>query len=242
MAARPPISEPPTETVDGLPDETAPPQKSPLRAVVPFARNRAGKSSAPGHTDPAQGAPFGEETAPPQRSPLADALPFRHAKASSPTVAMPAFTAEDLSRLGLDAAKGPAPSSGPSARNELESAPTVAFHLQERPPASQNTSSQPPPAAGPPSQPPPPSGTGRVAARSTGHFGLSIEQYAALCAEIAVFPTTSEAIFAKYGLASAKDRMTADIGWQERLRGDAALMARWQGLYLHYHEHYSRRG
>lgn len=199
MAARPPGASPLPETVDSFTDETAPPQKSPLRGALPFAIDRPA---------PPPAEPSGEETAPPQRSPLAAALPFRHAKPSPSTVAIPAPTAEDLRRLAQ-----------PGAGNTPSSAPAAEAH---------------------PSHAPPPAGGGPVVARSTGHFGLSIEQYAALCAEVAVHPQTADATFAKYGLAARKDRMAADLGWQELLRADPALMARWQSLYLHYHQHHSR--
>lgn len=203
-----------------------------------------------------------------ERSPLAAALPFRHAKSDAPaTMAIPMPTPEDLRRL---AGGGPDPSAAlarplgaPSptdqaraARAKLEQASTVAFAMPPLPatPAAGPPPPQPPHSPSPPHgaslptgplPPPPgaspvPAGGGPVAAKSTGHFGLSIEQYAALCAEIAVFPDRGEAIFAQYGLGARKDRMTADLAWQDKLRADHALMARWQGLYLHYHDHYSR--
>jgi hypothetical protein len=184
MAARPPGFDPPPEPSSFI-DETAPPQRSPLRAPLPFAGGQAPSPQGASAQGASGQGSFVDETAPPQRSPLAAALPF-----------------------------------GPP----LNTIASLSVH-------SPATSHAPPPAGG-----------GPVPAKSTGHFGLSMEQYAALCAEIAVFPRTGEAIFAKYGLASLKDRMTADLGWQERLRADAALMARWQSLYLHYHEWYSRQG
>ncbi len=52
--------------------------------------------------------------------------------------------------------------------------------------------------------------------------------------------TLREAIFTQYGLAERKDRITADLAWQDRLRADNALMARWQSLYLYYHDYYQR--
>ncbi|MBK8258651.1 MAG: hypothetical protein IPK82_39080 [Polyangiaceae bacterium] len=114
------------------------------------------------------------------------------------------------------------------------------------PPAQPSPSAYPPHEGRSQSVYPPavPSGGGPVAAKSTGRFGLSIEQYAALCAEVNVYPESAEAIFTQYGLASRKDRLTADAGWQERLRADPILMQRWQALYLHYHDYYSklRRG
>lgn len=99
----------------------------------------------------------------------------------------------------------------PTERAKLENARTVAFSMPES-------------AALPPG------------ASSGGAPRLSIEQYAALCAEVSVSPETAEATFAKYGLASPEERAAADLEWQERLRADAALMQRWQTLYLHYSE------
>lgn len=216
MSARPPGEKPPPPSGESsFSDETVPPQKSPLRGALPFGAGRPAPPPPPAPPRPAPrpspSAPTGDETAPPQRSPLAAALPFRHAK--------------------------PSP---------LETARTVAFLMPPDPgaapasPAHQNTHSPQPARSTPPSHAPPPAGGGPVPASSTGHFGLSIEQYAALCAEVAVFPQAAEATFAKHGLAARKDRLTADLAWQERLRDDPALMQRWQGLYLHYHEHYSR--
>lgn len=182
MAVRPPGFDPLTETVDGSPvDETAPPQKSPLRGALPFA---------PSRPRPALEGSSGEETAPPQKSPLAAALPFRHERPGAPTTAFAMPTPEDLRRL--------APGAEPAS-------------------AAKNTSSE-------------------------QHAGLTIEQYASLCAELAVFPEAAEATFARYGLAAPQDRAAADRAWQGRLRADDALMQRWQGLYLQYHEHHSRTG
>jgi hypothetical protein len=78
MAERPPGLDPLLETTvdDFNIDETAPPQKSPLKGVLPF-----------GPRPPAQ-APFGDETAPPQKSPLAAVLPFRHGRPAASTVAI----------------------------------------------------------------------------------------------------------------------------------------------------------
>lgn len=118
------------------------------------------------------------------------------------------------------------PAQSPSVYPPAQTSPSV------YPPAEGRAQSVYPPAV--------PSGGGPVAAKSTGHFGLSVEQYAALCAEVNVYPQSAEAIFTQYGLASRKDRLTADAGWQERLRADPVLMQRWQALYLHYHDYYSR--
>lgn len=208
--------EPPGETLDSsLVDETVPPQRSPLRGALPFGPPAPGAPVFSPSPAPAPAPRFTDEpTAPPQRSPLAAALPFRHAKPSASTVAFAMPTPEDLHRLSQ---AGPAPGPAAAERARLEQAKTVAFSIS------------PVPEDGAP-----------VAAKSTGHFGLSIEQYAALCAEVAASPHTAEATFARYGLADRKARLVADSAWQERLRADPALLQRWQSLYLHYHEHYLR--
>jgi hypothetical protein len=63
---------------------------------------------------------------------------------------------------------------------------------------------------------------------------LTLEQYASLCAELAVFPQHVETIFSKYGLVSLRERLTVDLAWQERLRRDPTEYAAWQGLYHRY--------
>ena len=225
-APLPPGAPPPIETLDdsdmGI-DETAPPQRSPLRGALPFGPGGSGGARGPlfAPTPPSPSSPppaprYGEETAPPERSPLAAALPFRHAKSSAATTALPMVTPEDLARLTRGNAPAPHPPN-----------PHSPYPQQAHGPAPAHAS-------------PVPAGGGPVAARSTGHFGLSIEQYAALCAEVAVSPDRADAIFAHYGLGAPKDRLTADSAWKDRLRADPALTARWQGLYLHYHEHYRR--
>ena len=287
-AQRPSGAEPIPETLDEADmqiDKTAPPQRSPLRGVLPFGGAPAGRSPGPpgppprpnapappgpppwphvpppgppprphaqppgppprphaqppgppvaaapaspwaAHAPPPGPAPSGEETAAAEPSPLAAALPFRHARPQGgATVGFPMPSPEDLRRLahgGSDpSAAAPIPGFASALderakreRAKLEAAKTVAFAM-------------------------PPEG-GAVAPTPPLHFGLTLEQYATLCAEIAVFPGRTEAIFAQYGLAARQDRLTADAAWQEKLRADNALMARWQALYLHYHEHYAR--
>ncbi|MEZ4309473.1 MAG: hypothetical protein R3F14_15665 [Polyangiaceae bacterium] len=284
MAARPPGFDPLPETIDdSLIDETAPPQRSPLRSALPFGSSHG---QPPPAAPPARSAPppppspFEEETAGPTRSPLAEAMPFRHARPSPATVAIPIPSPEDLRRLTGQAPPPPPPPQDAAARArteraKLEQAKTVAFAMPPEPsPAASRPGSVYPPAAQAASRPgsvyppaaqaasrpgsvyppaaqaasrpasvyPPavPDAGGPVAAKSTGHFGLSIEQYAALCAEVAIHPQHADAIFAKYGLPGRKERLTADAAWQDRLRADPALMQRWQSLYLHYHQHFAR--
>jgi hypothetical protein len=92
------------------------------------------------------------------------------------------------------------------------------------------------PAVAPPSPPP------GVSHRAAGEPSLSLEHYAALCAELAVFPQAVEETFQRYHLASLRDRLTVDLTWRERLRRNPTEGARWQALYAHYTAHFAARG
>ncbi|WP_438015115.1 hypothetical protein WMF18_30095 [Sorangium sp. So ce315] len=71
---------------------------------------------------------------------------------------------------------------------------------------------------------------------------LSLPQYAALCAELALSPGAAEAIFRRYGLDSSERRSAVDAAWKERLSKHPAEYARWQEMYRHYHAHLAKRG
>lgn len=70
---------------------------------------------------------------------------------------------------------------------------------------------------------------------------LTLEQYASLCAELAVFPQQVETVFQRYGLGSRAERLTVDLAWQERLRQSPTEYREWQGLYQRYHSHLTNR-
>jgi len=69
---------------------------------------------------------------------------------------------------------------------------------------------------------------------------LTLQQYGSLCAEVAVFPDRTEAIFHKYGLGDLRDRRAADVSWQERLRRNPAEYQGWYALYQRWTEHFER--
>ncbi|WP_437776264.1 hypothetical protein [Sorangium sp. So ce1097] len=71
---------------------------------------------------------------------------------------------------------------------------------------------------------------------------LSLPQYAALCAELALSPGAAEAIFRRYGLDSSERRSAVDAAWKERLSKHPAEYATWQEMYRHYHAHFAKRG
>lgn len=70
---------------------------------------------------------------------------------------------------------------------------------------------------------------------------LSLEHYAALCAEISLDPRRVEEIRARYGLRDLDAWRAADGAWQARLRAEPALSARWQELIAHYRATLARR-
>jgi hypothetical protein len=61
--------------------------------------------------------------------------------------------------------------------------------------------------------------------------GLTLDEYAALCAALAARPADVEALFAARGLADRARRRVVDSAWQTYLASDAEAYARWQELY-----------
>jgi hypothetical protein len=71
---------------------------------------------------------------------------------------------------------------------------------------------------------------------------LSPAQYASLCAELAVFPRSAEAIFRRYGLDTGEKRSAVDAAWKERFRRDRVEYGAWQEIYRRYHAYWAKRG
>jgi hypothetical protein len=71
---------------------------------------------------------------------------------------------------------------------------------------------------------------------------LTLEQYAALCAELAVFPAASESIFQRYGLTDEDRRSAVDAAWKARLVHQPSRYREWQELYLRYYTYWTSRG
>ncbi|WP_437483332.1 HEAT repeat domain-containing protein [Sorangium sp. So ce1014] len=97
----------------------------------------------------------------------------------------------------------------------------------------------------PPPAPEPLSAAATPAPTSGPISRLTLAQYASLCAELAVSPRQSEAIFERYGLVSHHDRLAVDKAWQERLSRVPDEHRSWQGLYQHYQAYWAdqaRRG
>jgi hypothetical protein len=71
---------------------------------------------------------------------------------------------------------------------------------------------------------------------------LSLEQYAAFCAELAVYPGRAGLIHQQYGLADPNARRALDDAFAHRFRSEPAARERWQALVAHYGEWYRRQG
>jgi hypothetical protein len=84
-------------------------------------------------------------------------------------------------------------------------------------------------------------GGSRAPLAEPSEISSPLAQYAALCAELVLFPDASEAIFQRYGLGSTEMRSAVDAAWKERFSERPAEYARWQELYRRYHAHFTKR-
>lgn len=155
----------------------------------------------------------------------APALPFGDAAPAPPTSDDDDARATQVAPL----ARAPRPRDEIHATGEI-SADLVAKIAQGTMPfqgtkAPVERAPEPPPSPEPPAPPP--------AAPS-----LTLQQYAALCAELSALPDRAEATFERYGLANRRDRLTVDLQWQDRLRRNPAEYQAWQALFQRWREHF----
>jgi hypothetical protein len=67
---------------------------------------------------------------------------------------------------------------------------------------------------------------------------LTLEQYAAFCAELAVFPDQVASVHRRYGVADETARRALDGTFAQRFQGDPTLQRRWRALVAHYGDWY----
>jgi len=72
----------------------------------------------------------------------------------------------------------------------------------------------------------------------TGRAALTIEQYAAFCAELAVFPGGAGDICRKYGVAAPVARAALDDAFVREFQADPTTHSRWRALVEHYKSWY----
>ncbi|WP_438040153.1 hypothetical protein [Sorangium sp. So ce128] len=214
--------------------ETAPLSDIPRGPALPFTAGPSGAPVPPTLTArPQQPRAPSEvaETSPLQAPPRGPVIPFT---AADPT-----------RRAGALAASKPAP---PAAADLRETSLNLAIPRE----LLTQTASSPAPMTGavsqtakvsPLSRPSSTAGDGStVPLPESLETILPLAQYAALCAELALCPTTAEEIFRRYGLGSGEMRSAVDSAWKERLRGNPAEYSRWQDMYQRYYAHFARRG
>jgi hypothetical protein len=76
---------------------------------------------------------------------------------------------------------------------------------------------------------------------ASGGSSFIVEQYAAYCAELAVFPDRAAEIHAKYGIADAGARTALDDTFAQRSHADPRLQQRWRALVAHHGDWYRRQ-
>jgi hypothetical protein len=71
---------------------------------------------------------------------------------------------------------------------------------------------------------------------------LTLDQYAAMCAALGVFPERAEAIFARHGLSDPRRRAAADAAWKARLARYPSERAEWERRYWQWEASWRRSG
>jgi hypothetical protein len=220
---------------------SAPPPLVPLPAQVLPIADAAPFSSAP----LTQRADPDDETMQPRPSPLRDALPFLPTAPGAPrgepapapprpiVAPLPKPSPAAMAALGgtVVGTLSPFASVLPFASAE----PTPAKSPPKPPPAPPPP---PPRAATPAAPPPPPSQPAAPAAAAAAAApllveGLTLEQHASLCAEMAHTPAWASTILGRYRVTpEAKAGM--DQAWKARFTADPSLERRWHEAYRLY--------
>jgi Meckel syndrome type 1 protein len=166
--------------------------------------------------------------------PLVPALPFRAAdgEVAPPEHAAPAGEPEELGPAGdtlTVGTKSPLPDH------------TLPFHKPARPVAAQADAA---PAPAPPAEAsaPAPEGTREATALAPHLATMTIEQYAALCAECAVHPGWTAQVHARYQIQSEAERAALDGRWGERMAGNEELVRLWQWHYARFEQWFRQQG
>ncbi len=80
----------------------------------------------------------------------------------------------------------------------------------------------------------------RMPAAAGERGALTVEQYAAFCAELAVLPANTKQIHEKYGVVSLDVRAALHEAFAQRFGADPTLQRRWRALVAHYTDWYRR--
>jgi hypothetical protein len=215
---------------------------------LPFARS-ASPPAAPGAPRP----PDEHSTLEARPSPLAGTvLPFAKEKREAPGAGAPAAAKSPLPFQAppkAPPAVRPSPDQG-AEHATLEAAPSpikAALPFQRKPPTARTEAPGGPPAAPPPAAPrasvpfaPQPPAQPPAASNPSPSAALTLDQYASMCAELAVFADRVDAVFAKYGLTDVRRRTAVDAAWKERLSRYPSERAEWERRYWQYESSWRR--
>ena len=213
------------------------------KAALPFAKATPGK---PSEHQPSGTAGPGE-TLDEQPHVRDGALPFQRQAAMAAKAGAGVPQALPFTRPSAGGAGTPPPAT-PAGRTS-SSAPPARAAAPSVPPPDARTPSAPPPAAARTSSAPPPGGAPartssvppagvaasppRAPAPSFAVEGLTLEQHASLCAEIAFRPDKEGEALARYRVDRAS-KAAVDQTWKARFAADPALEAQWQRAYSYY--------
>lgn len=230
---KPDLGEKPKNLAGTVTATTSPFAKAPL----PFSKATAGRAAPqPAEAPPPPPANL-DATAIGSISPFASALPFdagapsrlEESAPSPPVVRMakPSRLDRTADEVVSPFQSKPLPFQQPQQPQQPQAAPSPPA-VEPIPPSTPSSSRGAPASAKPPTSSP------SEALQRPATRGLSIEQYASLCAELATYPAQTEQVFLRYHLVSAQDRAAVDSEWRARLAKDPAEYKRWHELYWHY--------
>lgn len=156
------------------------------------------------------------------------------------TAGLPRDLVERIRRAELPFARSKANLGGAATKAPGAPAPAPVAPAGAAPPGAPAGAALPgaPAAAAPPV---PPGGAAQPADGQSAAARLTLEQYAALCAELAAAPQATDAVFTRYGLVSSRDRSEADLSWRERLRHNPVEYRLWQEHYQRYQAYWQER-
>lgn len=235
----------------------------PIAAVTPFKPGAASPGLAAGRGEEGETLdddPDGDEPSTiigASLIPEEHALPFRPAAPAAPP------SAPRVGQPPTAAPRREAPKSDEAAHATMEAqaSPMARSALPFRPPAqaatppaparpalpAQSPAKTPPAPQRPPTlaaRPPAPQAAGAVPGAASPAPGaqLTLDQYAAMCAALAVFPERADAIFARHGLSDPRRRAAADAQWKAHLARYPSERAEWERRYWQWETSWRRAG
>ena len=89
--------------------------------------------------------------------------------------------------------------------------------------------------------PPAAQGSARLPPPPPHLAALTVEQYAALCAECAVHPNWMKGIHSQYQIQTDEQRAMLDRHWRARLANNEELMKLWQSYFVRFQQWFAQQ-